>query len=48
MTDLAATDVNTRWQAHMSDFFLPPDTDTPTPDAAPTTALRLDEYFHLD
>ena len=48
VTDLAATDVNTRWQAHMSEFFLPPDTDTPTPDAAPTTALRLDEYFHLD
>ncbi len=39
---MAATDVNTRWQAEMAEFFV--DLDLP-PDQG---FLRLDEVFHLE
>lgn len=44
---MAATDVNTRWQTVMSEYFRP----SRTPDAAgaqpATDQQRLTEYFHL-
>ncbi|MCZ4536735.1 L-rhamnose mutarotase [Gordonia terrae] len=45
---MEATDVNARWQAHMSEYFLPPTgggADGTNPD---TIRTRLTEYFHLD
>lgn len=39
---MAATDVNTRWQAAMGEFFADPDT---TPDEG---FVRLEEVFHLE
>ena len=45
---MEATDVNARWQAHMSEYFLPAtggDADCANPDTIRTELL---EYFHLD
>ena len=50
-TAMEATDVNTRWQAHMSEYFLPPtggeatEANGANPD---TIRTELTEYFHLD
>ncbi len=50
---MEATDVNTRWQAHMAEFFLPPSgavsAATDSAGANPDTIrTELIEYFHLD
>ncbi|MYR06828.1 L-rhamnose mutarotase [Gordonia sp. SID5947] len=45
---MEATEINTRWQAHMSEFFLPPSGDTVAAGADPDTVrTQLVEYFHL-
>ncbi|MEE4023460.1 L-rhamnose mutarotase [Gordonia sp. PKS22-38] len=48
---MEATDINARWQAHMSQYFLPARTSDPSTDdgANPDTVRsELIEYFHLD
>lgn len=46
---MAATEVNTRWQATMAEYFQPPTVSRGEPGARPDeTMYRLTEYFHLD
>ncbi|MED5800659.1 L-rhamnose mutarotase [Gordonia sp. Z-3] len=46
---MEATDVNTRWQRQMSEYFLPASTADQTAGANPDTVRsELIEYFHLD
>ena len=44
---MADTDVNTRWQADMSKYFIGPDGNSPAGDEEPARLLRPDESFLL-
>lgn len=48
-SQMARTAINTRWQAHMAQFFQPAGTANPADGANPDTVrTSLVEYFHLD